>query len=482
MHLNEIKKGKQKAILLTVLVMTFMVTLDSSIVNVALPTMAKQLHTSMGGIEWTATGYLVVMCAFVLLFGKLGDMMGKAVVFQIGGLVFTIGSLLCSISPSLGILIAARVVQGMGAAAALSCNQGIITEIFPKAERGKALGTISTAVALGTMIGPIAGGAIVSFASWEYIFVINIPIGFLAFFAGYRTLPKHEKKIKVKLDKAGSILSTLSIISIVCAITLLQAQKSIYLYGLLGFGIVLFIMFLYVEQKQAHPLIPLGIFKGRLFSVNLICMFLSFVGIGAVNIIMPFYLQDAKAYTAGVAGIILTIIPITLAIFGPFSGAYSDKKGCKGILCVGMFLYGIGVLLQCLFLGLSTPLAVIVILLGIFSCGAAISQPPNNSLLMSSVKHEYYGFAGAIGALMRNLGITLGLTLATTILYGRMSAKVGHIVTGFLPQQPEAFIYGMQWVFACLAILLFIGAIMMFIEYRKDKNTLRNDICEDVAS
>ena len=173
------KIKKEWAILLTVLPMTFMTTLDSSIVNVALPTMAKELGTTMAGIEWVVTSYLIAICATILLFGKLGDTLGKSRIFKIGVGVFTIGSLLCGFSKTLSMLILSRVIQAIGAGAAMATNQGIVTETFPSNERGRALGMSGTAVALGTMVGPTLGGLIVSVAPWEYIFLINIPIGIL---------------------------------------------------------------------------------------------------------------------------------------------------------------------------------------------------------------------------------------------------------------------------------------------------------------
>ncbi|WP_320055319.1 MFS transporter [Eubacterium callanderi] len=165
------------SILFTVLIMTFMVTLDGSIVNVALPVMSGELNASMGDIEWVASIYLVVTCATILIFGRLGDMIGKVRIFQIGVILFTVGSLLCSISGTLPLLIGARVVQGLGSAAALANNQGIITESFPPDERGKALGFVSTFVALGSMTGPTLGGMILTVLPWTYIFLINIPVG-----------------------------------------------------------------------------------------------------------------------------------------------------------------------------------------------------------------------------------------------------------------------------------------------------------------
>ena len=176
------------AILVTVLVMTFMVCLDSSIVTVALPVMQKELGAG-DEIQWVSSIYLVATCIALLPFGRLGDKLGKVYVFQAGVVGFTLGSLLCGLSSSLPMLVVARAVQGVGCALAMANNMGIITEAFPARERGRAMGFLSTAVALGMMAGPVFGGIIVSSWVWEGIFLINVPVGVVSFLVGLRTLP-----------------------------------------------------------------------------------------------------------------------------------------------------------------------------------------------------------------------------------------------------------------------------------------------------
>lgn len=173
---NELYK-KRWIILITVLSATLMATLDGSIVNVALPNMTLKLHVSGASIQWVVTSFLITVAATILIFGRLGDIIGKTKVFKFGVILFTLGSLLCGFTSSLVVLVVARVIQAIGAAATMATNQGIITQTFPPNERGRALGLLGTFVALGAMIGPPLGGLIISLASWEYIFLINIPIG-----------------------------------------------------------------------------------------------------------------------------------------------------------------------------------------------------------------------------------------------------------------------------------------------------------------
>jgi Arabinose efflux permease len=193
-------------ILVAVCLFTFMSTLDGSIVNIALPVMSKDLKIPMNQAEWVVSIYLIVICALLLLFGKLGDAYGKIKIFKIGSILFTIGSLLCGFNSGLFVLLAARVIQAIGAAMTMSTNNGIITEVFPFTERGRALGMIGSFVALGSIAGPGVGGLILAHLNWGYIFLINVPVGILAIILGAMILPKDITLTKQKIDKLGAFL------------------------------------------------------------------------------------------------------------------------------------------------------------------------------------------------------------------------------------------------------------------------------------
>ncbi len=199
-------------ILIVVIMSTFTATLDSSIVNVALPKMADVLNVTTSTIQLVTTSYLIAIAGTILVFGKLGDMYGKTKIFKHGIALFTFGSLLCGITNSFSILILARVIQAIGAAGTMANNQGIITEVFPQNERGKALGLVGTAVALGALVGPGLGGIIVGASSWEYIFLINVPIGVIVFICSFKLLPKSNQLPQGKLDGIGAVLFMLTIV------------------------------------------------------------------------------------------------------------------------------------------------------------------------------------------------------------------------------------------------------------------------------
>lgn len=452
------------SILFTVLIMTFMVTLDGSIVNVALPVMADELKAGMNDIEWVASIYLVVTCATILIFGRLGDMIGKVRVFQIGVILFTIGSLLCSISGTLPLLIGARVVQGLGSAAALANNQGIITESFPAEERGKALGFVSTFVALGSMTGPTLGGMILTVLPWTYIFLINIPVGVLSFLIGLKTLPNKKPANPGPLDTKGSVLLLLSIMLLFGSATLLQNGVSLPVIVGIVIGIVLLGLFIMVEKRMDNPLVPIGIFKNKMFSLNLFTMLTAFIAIGANNIIMPFYLQDARQFSPGMAGLLLTVIPLITAVMGPVSGTVSDHIGSELPTMIGLIFTTLGLALMTM-LGINTSIATIILFLAVIAVGSALFQSPNNSLVMGSVSREELGLVGSLAGLVRNMGMSVGITAGTSLLYNRMSDMAGYRVTNYIPGQPDIFLYGLHAVYIMLAGIVLIGAVLTIVRF-----------------
>lgn len=447
--------------LFAILCMTFMETLDGTIVNVALPTMQIDLGVEATQIQLIASVFLVVTCAFLLVFGRLGDIVGKTRVFQAGVILFTLGSALCALSASFPVLVAARAVQALGVAASLANNQGIITELFADS-RGRALGLVATFTALGAMAGPTIGGALVSAFPWESIFVINLPIGVISLIIGLRVLP-HRPPIKHhSFDVAGALLEVPTILSLFAAITLMESGISPMAIALLVIGAVLLIGFIFVERKHKEPLVQLEVFHSASFNIDLIAMVLVFLGLSGVTIIMPFYLQDALGLDPAIAGLVMACYPLVNATVGTLAGALSDKVGCIKPTLLGQAIFVLG-LFGLSFLTLFTPVRAIVPLLMFTSLGSAIFQSPNNSLIMGHAAPETLGFVGSLGNLMRYFGQSLGVTVSMGTLYGTMSAQAGYPVSSFLPDNPGLFMTGFSTVFHLLAGLVLIGLTLSLV-------------------
>ena len=379
------KKPNKWAILFTVLIMTFMATLDSSIVNVALPVMQKALEAGLGQIQWVSSVYLLTMCAFLLVFGRLGDLHGKVRFFEFGVVIFTIGSLMCGLSTTLPALVVSRAVQGIGGASAMANNMGIITEAFPARERGRALGLLASFVALGMMCGPVLGGFIVAVMPWEYIFLINVPVGVLSLVLGRFTLPRTGSTVEGgTMDVFGAVLLVPGMLLTFLSVTMLQSNPGLLVAGSFAVGVILLVLFVRHERAVEQPLVAFGIFCDKHFVVNLICLFISFVAIGVYELMTPFYLQDARGFDPGLSGLIFCVIPLANALVGPISGAVSDRIGCEVPTCVGLASFSVGLYLIGT-LGMDASIPWILFCLGLASCGTSIFQSPNNSLIMGSV-------------------------------------------------------------------------------------------------
>lgn len=475
---NEIYK-KRWIILFTVLSATFMSTLDGSIVNVALPDMSAKLHVTMASVEWVVTSFLITVAATILIFGRLGDIKGKTKIFKFGVVLFTLGSLFCGFTNSLLVLVIARVIQAIGAAATMATNQGIITEVFPANERGRALGVLGTFVALGAMAGPPLGGMIVSAASWKYIFLINVPIGIIVFVLTIKIFPKSSKVIDERLDGKGAALFTLAIVLLFGAVVEGQTvgYSNWYIIAALIVSVIAFIAFILIEKKTDEPLLYLKIFSNSLFSISIICAFTSFTAISASNIILPFYFQDTLKFSAAVTGFLMMVSPIVLSIVAPFSGYMSDKIGSEVLTLIGLSLTSVGLFLIS---SLTEKSSVIMLLtyIVIMTIGNGMFQSPNNSLVMSTVSKDKLGIAGSVNALVRNLGFVVGTSFATLILYNRMSHKVGYRVIDYIKGRDDVFIYGMKAVYICAGILCLIGAVITAIRFYNSKKNSKTEVQE----
>ena len=463
-------------ILLIVVMSTFMATLDSSIVNVALPQMARAMDVDTAQIQLVVTSYLIVIVGIILIFGKLGDMLGKTRIFTFGIAMFTLGSLLCGITSSFPVLIGARIVQAVGAAATMANNQGIITQVFPATERGKALGLTGTSVALGSLVGPGLGGIIVGAASWEYIFLINVPVGVVVLFFALKLLPRSNKKTTERLDVLGAVLFMLSIVPLFVALGQVPSLGFLNPLILTGFivSILSFIAFIRVEKKRENPLIPLAIFKNKLFSLSIFCAFITFVGLFCNSIIQPFYLQDVMIYSPEQAGLVMMIFPLVLTVLAPLSGHVSDKIGSELLTFIGLLLISLGLFLMAT-LTEQSSLMTMVIFIVILSVGMGLFQSPNNSLIMSTVSRHQLGIAGSINALVRNMGMVCGIALATTLLYGSMSGELGYRVTDYVVGQNGAFINGMQIVYTTAAAICLFGAVLTLLRLIGKKSRVREE-------
>jgi len=473
MEMNDKNVYKNRWMILSVVVLLpFMATLDSTIVNVALPVMINVFSVPMSSIQLIVICYLITIVSTILLFGRLGDIKGKSIIFNIGLLIFTIGSLFCGLSRNLTFLVMSRIIQAVGASAAMANNQGIITQVFPANERGRALGISATFLALGTMLGPPLGGFIVSYFSWNYIFLINVPIGLIVTIIGIKILPNKLNKKNEDIDFIGAVLFGVS--AILLFYSLIAGETVGYgnnvIIAAFVTAIFLFIIFLFIEKKLKYPLIDPSMFKNSLFSVGILCTFISYMSINSNNIVQPFYLENVLKITPSVTGIIMITYPVILTLISPLSGYLSDKIGSEFLTFIGLVLIGVAMSLMAT-LNENSNIEVMCVYISIMAIGNGLFLPPNNSLVMSTAPNDKLGIAGSINAFIRNLGQSVGVSMATMLLYSLMSIKMGKKVFGYVEGRNDVFVFGMRYVYISAALVCFIGVVLTAIRVIRKKRT-----------
>lgn len=460
-------------ILINIVLLTFMACLDSSIVNVALPVMANYFKVGMNSISVIVSTYLIAISATILIFGRLGDIKGTVKIFKIGIVIFTAGSLLCAISNNLYLLVLARIIQAIGAAGYMATNQGILTRVFPAGERGKALGITGSFVALGTLVGPPLGGFIVDAVSWQYIFLINIPIGIFAFILGQKILPRDEESRKARLDIKGALLFLMFIVALFAALLLGEQvgfKKPLILAGF-ALAAVAFILFIRVERAEESPLLQLNIFKNQLFSLSILCGYLLFVAMNCSNILLPFYLQDVIKLSPSVSGLYLMTYPLVLFVVAPVSGHLSDKIGSELLTLIGLLIFSFAFFMMATLNQFFQPVKLVVII-SVMALGNGMFQSPNNSLVMSSVPRESVGIAGSINALVRNLGLVVGVSVSTLIFYGVMSRRLGYTVTTFVAGKEAEFAFAMRVTYICAGLIASVAAVLTAFRLIRNRKSM----------
>lgn len=468
---NQTLNKNRWLVLVAIGLFTFMSTLDGSIVNIALPVMSKDMRIPMNQTEWIVSIYLMTVCACLPLFGKIGDSIGKIKIFRIGTLTFVIGSLLCGVTHTFELLLFSRIIQAIGASMTMSTNTGIITEVFPISERGRALGMIGAFVSLGSIMGPGLGGVILAKFTWEYIFLINVPVGLLTIILGQKVLPKDSTKSGNPIDFLGFLLFATTILTLFGGIFIGQELGYVHTLPIVLIIIALMSMILFyrVEINRDNPLIQFSLFKNKVFTLSLLTASMIFVTNFFTNVVIPFYLQNTRGYSASFSGLLMMVIPFTMIVGSPVSGYITDKVGAKLLTFVGLILITISQVLY-LVLGQQTSLIFFVFASIFVGLGNALFQAPNNTLVMSNVEKKDLGVAGSLNSLARNLGMVIGISLSTTVLYAAMSHNYGQKVTTYISGRPDVFIYGMHAVYMTSFVICLIATILTGIRFFKKIN------------
>lgn len=421
---------------------TFMATLDSSVVNIALPILTKELSVDLHHVKWVVIIYLLVITCTVLPFGRLSDLRGRKPVFQWGYFIFTLGSACCSLAPTLNGLVIFRALQAIGASMLMANGPAIITATFSSMDRGAALGTLAMVVSAGLVTGPSFGGFIISHLGWRSIFWINIPIGIIGILLVKRFVRKDAPVRRPQpFDWTGAVVQTVLLLLMIVAFDpphyrTTTGQGVSLPRGLILLGVA-FIGFLFfkIESRAKAPLFDLSLLKIQTFWTANVAGFCTFVAFSSISVMMPFFLEEALHLPIHQAGLFMTAIPLTIFAVAPVSGRLSDRFGSQFLSFCGALLGAFGLFFMAGLFGggMSETSSTFRIVFNLCIIGFAMGvfQSPNNSAIMGSVPIQKLGVASALLATVRNLGLVVGTGLSTTLFSWRMHATGGDFLSSF---------------------------------------------------
>lgn len=459
-----------------VAVSIFMSTLDSSIVNVALPYIMGDMATDISTIQWVVVIYLLTVSSLLLTFGRLSDIRGRRFIYVLGFLVFTLGSFFCGMAHTPFYLAMARVIQGIGASMLMACSPALIVDVFEPEQRGRALGLLGAVVAAGLTLGPVAGGMLLEYFSWRYIFFINIPIGILATLSGFFVLKRIPggRGTGESLDWVGSLMMVIGLACFILCLTQVSA------WGIVSFrfafclitGCFACLGFVVNSRLSAHPLFDLSLLKIRLFVLPLAASGFLFAALFVIVFMMPFYLTYPCGLSPARTGGIMIVPFLFLLVLSPVSGALSDRLGSQLLCFSGMLLLG-GALVSLLSISPGMGTLSLVWRMALAGMGTALFISPNNTAIMGAVPMAQRGIASGASATARNLGMVMGVALAGTIF----TSSFSHLTQGagldnYTPAMVLNFMTSFKRVMVVGALVAFVGAAVTFARGKEGSTNL----------
>ncbi|MDX1804408.1 MAG: MFS transporter [Alcanivorax sp.] len=426
-HHDGLPASRRRWAMLAIAVSVGMAVMDNNIVNVALPTMARNLGVSPSQSVWVINAYLLAVATTLLPLSSLGDIVGYRRIYQGGLALFTLASLACAFSSSLTTLTVARFIQGLGAAGIMSVNAALVRFIYPSRKLGQGIGLIAMIVALSTAAGPTVASAILSVAHWPWLFAINIPLGLLALLLASSHLPM-TPRAHHRFDLASAVLNALGMGLLVFAIDSL-AHGGNLAPTLLELAVAALVITLLVRRQlnRPAPLLPVDLLRIRPFRLAIATSSCAFTSQMAAFITLPFYLHDQLGYSAVTTGLMMTPWPVAVALTAPVAGRLADRYPI-GLLCSSGLLIKLTGLLLIASLPQTPPTAAILACMALCGIGFGLFQSPNNRAIIGSAPRHRSGGAGGMQGTARLFGQTVGAALTALIF----ALWPGHIVPALL--------------------------------------------------
>ncbi len=454
--------GKELLIVLVISLGSFMAGLDATIVNIALPTIAKAFNVSTVLASWVLNAYLIILVSLLLAAAKIGDIKGYKKVFVTGFVIFTVGSALCGIATSVELLILFRMIQAVGGAIIAALGSVMVTLYLGERVRGQALGLVAMFTMLGVALGPVIGGFLTSAFSWQYIFFVNIPVGILAILLGISVVPALPAVFpSSRLDTPGVILIFIALGSLIFGLNQIQTQD-------ISTGIEALVLtavsssLLYIrEKKEVQPLIILSVFKNRAYTIQNINILILQMGLAGVMFLMPFYLEIVKALPTGTSGALLLSLPVGNIMTAPIAGKISDIIGTKKPIMIGFIVMIIALFLLSA-ISVSSHTGEVAFYLFILGAGAGIAFAPLNSAIMGESPDSERGMTSGLLRMMTNLGSTLGVTITLLVATAALGPKMAEVAAHTLKPVEltaafdSAFLFAMGLQIIALFLMIFV--------------------------
>ena len=443
--------------------------------SVALPTIAQHFGADLSTAQWVVIAEGLAISALILPMGRLSDILGRKQVYFAGLVIFAGAAFMAASSQSITILIAFKVLQGLGAAMTQGTGMAMVTSVFPAEERGKGIGSHASVVGSGGVIGPVMGGFIVTAFDWRWVFYVNVLMGICAMLAVLlliRSEAFRQNTRSRQYDFGGAALSSSVLIAFLLTVSngaSMGWTSAPIIVGALGF-VGFLIAFIWWERRSSSPMLDLALFRSRVFSIGITTNFMSFLAITSARFLMPFYLQAALRYTPALVGFVLLPNAASRIVMGPLSGWLSDRYGWRPFNIIGLLFSAAGLFVLA---SLSATSSIIVVLAGILlqSAGSGLFQSPNSASIFSAADASRHGVVAAFVNLSRNSGNVTGIAIATSIVTAVMAGG------GFEPQIDAvleagqgsgllaSFMTGLRVVFLSMAVLQVIGAVASFFKY-----------------
>jgi EmrB/QacA subfamily drug resistance transporter len=432
----------------------FIVGLDATVVNVALPSIEKDLHASVSGLQWVVASYSLVLASLLMLSGSTADRFGRRRTFQIGLALFTLGSLLCSLAPSLGALVVFRMIQAIGGSMLNPVAMSIITNTFTgRAERARAIGIWGGVIGLSMALGPVVGGLLVSAVGWQSIFWVNIPVGIGAIVLTALFVPESKAPRSRRFDPVGQLLVMITLATLVYGIIEGPGHgwTSGLTIGCFAVAVVAAISFALYETRRTEPLLDTRFFRSVPFSGATMIAVSAFAALGGFLLLSTIYLQDVRGLSAVHAGLYMLPMAGMTAISSPLSGRIVGSRGPR-LPLIGAGLALIISAASLTRLTATTPTISLVVSFLLFGLGFGLVNAPITNTAMSGMPQAQAGVAAAVASTSRQVGASLGVAVIGSVV---VSALAGSIKTGFA----TATHVGWWVIVVCGALVLTLGVL-----------------------